>query len=321
MPIARFAAEGALEETAMFMFRRTLAVLAMVFLGTLIVAVEPAGAEPVGTSPGYWLAGADGGVFSFGAPFFGSGSSPPGPCTFSPQPPSTLDGAFGCAAIAATPGGNGYWLLNMSRFPTAFGAAAPPNQVGCTGLNGATGAWTGLASSPTGNGFFMVSSNGAVVGCGDAVPVGGLDSKMLDAPVVGIAATSDGKGYWLVASDGGVFAFGDAGFNGSLGGAHLNAPVVALAATPDGKGYWLVAADGGVFTFGDAAFSGSMGGTALNAPVVGMATTPDGTGYWLAAADGGVFSFGSAPFEGSMAGKPMVAPVVGIASRSGAMSG
>ena len=44
------------------------------------------------------------------------------------------------------------------------------------------------------------------------------------------------------------------------GAIRLNKPIVGMAATPDGKGYWLVASDGGIFTYGDAAFYGSTGG-------------------------------------------------------------
>ena len=294
--------------------RRSLTALALVCAGVVCLAPTRAAAAPAPSvsMPGYWLVGADGGVFAFGVPFYGSGTSAPGACGFSPQPPSTLNAEFGCDAIAATPSGDGYWLLNAYRWATAFGQAGQPDQGGCTGLNGATGSWVGMASSSTGKGFFLASSNGAVVGCGDAVPFVGLTAASLAAPVVGMAATPDGAGYWLVASDGGVFAFGDAAFHGSMGGTHLAAPVVGMAATPDGAGYWLVASDGGVFAFGDAAFHGSMGGTHLAAPVVGMAATPDGAGYWLAAADGGVFSFGSAPFRGSMGATSMRAPVVGI---------
>ena len=203
-------------------------------------------------------------------------------CGFSPQPPSTLNAAFGCDAIASTPSGNGYWLVNVYRLATAFGQAGQPEEIGCTSLNGAMGSWTGIASSPTGNGFFMTSSDGHVLGCGDAGPFVGVTSENLNAPVMGMAATPDGRGYWLVAADGGVFSFGDAAFDGSMGEMRLNSPVVGIARTPDGKGYWLAAADGGVFSFGDASFHGSMGGSYLNAPVVGIAATSDGMGYWLA---------------------------------------
>ncbi len=299
-------------------WRCTVAIVVSSVASVLLIAPLPAGAAP--PPPGYWLGAADGGVFAFHAPFYGSGAlhpGAPGPCSFTPQSPSPLNAALGCDALAATPSGSGYWLLNVSRFPPhPFGQAAQFGGpgTGCTSLNGAQGLWTGLASSTTGAGIWVVSSNGAVAGCGDAVPLGGVTSLALNGPVVGMAATPDGRGYWLVAADGGVFAFGDAVFAGSMGGTRLNAPVVGMAATPDGHGYWLVAADGGVFAFGDAPFDGSMGGIRLNAPVAGMAATPDGHGYWLAAADGGVFSFGSAPFDGSMGGSALAAPVVGIAA-------
>jgi len=60
-------------------------------------------------SPGYWLAGADGGVYSFNAPFYGSGytGSGPGACSFTPQAPSTFNGALGCDAFTSTPTGSG----------------------------------------------------------------------------------------------------------------------------------------------------------------------------------------------------------------------
>ena len=295
--------------------RRSLVALAFACVGVLVLGAAPVNGAVAPATPGYWLAAADGGVFSFGAPFYGSGvRPPPGVCDFSPQSPSDLEGTMGCDAIASTPSGNGYWLLNAFRSATAFGQAGQALQSGCTSLNGATGQWTALASSPTGNGFLVTSTNGGVMGCGDAVSFGGPVTESLNQPIVAIAATPDGKGYWLAAADGGVFSYGDATFYGSMGGVSINAPVVGIAATPDGKGYWLAAADGGVFSFGDAAFYGSMGSVSLNAPVVGIAATPDGKGYWFAASDGGVFSFGDAPFEGSMAGKPLNAPIVGIAT-------
>lgn len=209
--------------------RRMLEVLAFASVGVLVAATTRAGAVPAGPAPGYWLAGADGGVFSFGAPFYGSGATPSAACDFSPQSPSSLNSVLGCDAIASTPSGNGYWLLNAFRSATAFGQAGQALQTGCTSLNGATGLWTGLAASPTGNGFFVASSNGGVEGCGDAVPLGGLTTRTLNAAVVGIATTPDGKGYWLAAADGGVFSFGDAPFEGSMGGTLMNAPVVGIA--------------------------------------------------------------------------------------------
>jgi hypothetical protein len=76
--------------------RRLLTVLTLTVASALWVAPTRAIAAPPRPTPGYWLVGADGGVFSFGAPFYGSGATVPGACRFSPQPPSVLNAAFGC---------------------------------------------------------------------------------------------------------------------------------------------------------------------------------------------------------------------------------
>jgi hypothetical protein len=75
--------------------RRGLVVLAFAFVGVLMSSATGASGATVRPTPGYWLVGADGGVFSFGAPFYGSGATPPGACSFSPQSPSTLNGVLG----------------------------------------------------------------------------------------------------------------------------------------------------------------------------------------------------------------------------------
>jgi len=244
-----------------------------------LLLIGPTTTKAVAASPpmpGYWLAAADGGVFAFNAPFYGSGAlhpGAPGICSFNPQPPSMLAGGLGCSAVAATPSGNGYWILNAYKLAFPFGQSGP--SPACTSLNGAMGRWTGIASSSSGAGYWATSSNGAVLGCGDAPsPFGDLSSLPLNAPIVGMAATPDRKGYWLAAADGGVFSFGDTPFEGSMGGTYLNAAAVAMAATPDGNGYWLATADGGIFSFGSAPFEGSMGGRPMNAAVVGIATYP-----------------------------------------------
>ena len=172
----------------------------------------------------------------------------------------------------------------------------------------------GLASTPDGQGYWLVAADGGVFAFGTAGFHGSMGGQHLAAPIVGIASTPDGHGYWLVASDGGLFAFGDAAFYGSMGGHVLARKVVGLATTADGRGYWEVAADGGLFAFGDADFFGSMGGRPLTKPVVGVAPTRDGHGYWEVASDGGLFAFGDAGFFGSMGGRPLTKPVVAMAS-------
>jgi hypothetical protein len=172
---------------------------------------------------------------------------------------------------------------------------------------------TGLAATSSGNGYWVVSADGAVRGYGDGVALGSA-SGLGAHRAVDVAGTRTGLGYWVATDDGQVKPFGDAGALGSLAGKPLNRPIVGMASTPSGRGYWLVATDGGVFSFGDAAFHGSTGAMHLNSPIVGMTTAPDGGGYWMVAADGGIFSFGSAVFHGSLGGAPLPSPVVAMAT-------
>jgi hypothetical protein len=65
-------------------------------------------AQP-GSSAGSWLVAADGGVFSYGATFFGSAAA--------------LRLAAPISAIAVTPSGGGYWLLGADGGVFAYGSA------------------------------------------------------------------------------------------------------------------------------------------------------------------------------------------------------
>jgi hypothetical protein len=180
-----------------------------------------------------------------------------------------------------------------------------------------------LPPVPAASGYWMVGSNGAVYGFGQAPFLGSMAGHRLSAPVVAMAVTPDHLGYWLFASDGGVFAFGSARFYGSvpqaLGPHHsLRAPIVAVEATPDGHGYRMFAADGGVFDFGDAHYVGSLPGlhTTPNKPIVAAASTPVGQGYWLVGGDGGIYAFPSASFEGSLGDRRLRTQIVDMAPAS-----
>ncbi len=246
---------------------------------------------------GYWLAAADGGIFSYGAARFHGSTG--GKVLNEP-----------IVGIAALADDEGYRLVARDGGVFCFGGASYHGSMGGRHLNDPI---VGIAATPDGGGYWMVASDGGIFSFGDAGYHGSMGGRHLNDPIVGIAATPDGGGYWIVASDGGIFAFGDAGYHGSMGGRHLNDPIVGIAATPDGGGYWMVASDGGIFSFGDAAFHGSMGGRHLNDPIVGMAASAGGGGYWLVASDGGIFAF-SAEFSGSAGAIRLVASVVGAAA-------
>jgi hypothetical protein len=203
------------------------------------------------TTGGYWEVGADGGIFSFDAPFEGSMGGRP---LYAPV-----------VGMAPTADGGGYWLVASDGGIFAFGDAGFYGSMGARHLDAPI---VGMAPTSDGLGYWLVASDGGVFAFGDAQYFGSRGATRLAAPVVGMAAMPQGGGYWLVAADGGVFAFGNAQYFGSRGGHHLSQPVVAIVAGPGSGGYWLLAADGGVFAYGDAAFLGSMGAVRLAAPVV-----------------------------------------------------
>ncbi len=255
---------------------------------------------PLTPGPGYRLVAADGGVFAYKAPFYGSAG---GEHLAAPV-----------VGTADTPDNLGYWLVAADGGIFAYGDAGFYGSMGGQALNAPI---VGMAATADGRGYWLVASDGGVFAFGDARFLGSMGGKPLNAPIVAMAdlgPSAGGSGYWEVASDGGVFAFGAAAFLGSMGGTPLNSPVVGAASDcPSGGvcGYWEVAADGGVFAFG-APFYGSTGSLTLSRPVVGMEPLPGGGGYWLVASDGGVFSFGAANFHGSAANDLLTAPVVAM---------
>ena len=253
-------------------------------------------ALPNSTPQGYWLGAADGGIFSYGVPFFGSQHG-----TALSQP---------IAGMAASPGGGSYNLVGGDGTVFADG----PHASDCTSVSGLNKPVVGIAAAPGGNGCWLASSDGGVFARGSNAPFfGSAGALPLVKPVVGIAPTPNNDGYDLAASDGGIFTYGPgAQFYGSMGGKHLNQPIVGIAVDPVTGGYWEVAKDGGIFAF-NAPFFGSMGGKPLNAPIVGMAAAPGGDGYYLVASDGGIFAFGTgAHFQGSAGSLKLVQPIVGM---------
>ncbi len=229
--------------------------------------------------------------------------------------------------MASIPGGSGYYLVGADGGVFNFGSAPYHGSTYTYGITGLSGSHplnapiVGMASTPHGNGYWLVAADGGVFNFGSAKFYGstytygitGLSGKRpLNAPIVAMVPTPDGKGYWLVAKDGGVFDFGDAKFYGSVytygitgltGSKPLAAPIVGAAASPSGGGYYLVAADGGVFDFGNAKFDGSAysigytglgGSNPLPSPVASIAPNPNGNGYWAITQGGNVFAFGGA---------------------------
>ncbi len=230
-------------------------------------------ATPSGT--GYWLVGADGGVFSSGdAAFFGSTGA--------------LNLNQPIVGMAVTPSGGGYWLVGRDGGIFAFGDAGFYGSTGALRLNQPIVA---MAATTTGKGYWLAAADGGIFAFGDATFSGSTGATKLNQPIVGLAVAPGSAGYWLVARDGGIFAFGRVAFYGSTGAMKLNQPIVGMASTTNGDGYWLAAADGGLFAFGTAPFHGSGGGSCLGAPVIGIAASRGALGYWMATSGGLVLAF------------------------------
>ncbi len=238
---------------------------------------------------GYWLAQAQGGVFSYGdARFYGS------------LPGEGLTPAAPITAMAAAPGG-GYWLVGADGGVFSFGKARFYGSLPAERITPA-GSIVGITATPDGGGYWLVGADGGVFTFGDAAYVGSGNNGV---PRVALLGTGDGHGYLLPSSTGQAPAvYGDASsaFSGEAGSGPmpLDALVTAAAMAPRATGYWLAGADGGVFTFGSATFDGSLPSSGITpaAPITAMAAAPGG-GYWLLGSDGGVFAFGNAHFYGS----------------------
>ncbi|HVX21419.1 MAG TPA: hypothetical protein VHB02_08725 [Acidimicrobiales bacterium] len=149
------------------------------------LAAPLAGMAPAPDGDGYWLLGADGGVFTYGnAGFFGSEAA------------SGVQVPF--VGMAATPDGNGYWLV------TTYGGVFPFGDAGQYGQAGSLDApVVGMAATPDGNGYWLVAADGGVFSFGDAPFLGSLGGTPpgSSTPVVAVAADPVGAGYWLTTTD------------------------------------------------------------------------------------------------------------------------
>ena len=182
--------------------------------------------------------------------------------------PATSTSTKPIVGMAATPDGNGYWLVASDGGVFAFGDARFYGSTGSLHLNKPI---VGMAAAPDGGGYWLVASDGGVFAFGSA-RVPRLDRQPPPQPAGGGDGVHLGRGRLLA---------------GGVRRRHLRLrrrPVPRLdrqpppqqahrgdVVHPDGNGYWLVASDGGIFSFGDARFHGSTGSLRLNKPVVGMA--------------------------------------------------
>ncbi len=203
-------------------------------LASVTAAAAPADGRPLSlhlvvgaasdlTTDGYWVVASNGGVFSFGAPFFGSAGA--------------LPLVRPVVGMAATPDGGGYWLVASDGGIFSFGDAR---------FHGSTGAITlhapvvGMQGHP-GGGYWLVARDGGIFSFG--APFEGSAAGTLGRGAVGLSVSLTG-GYRVVSSDGSLSAFGGAPLLGSVHVPPLVGETVAVDPGHDG---------------GNAAASGSIG--------------------------------------------------------------
>jgi hypothetical protein len=131
---------------------------------------------------GYWLVASDGGVFAFGdARFFGSTGG--------------LRLARPVVGMAATPSGHGYWLVASDGGVFSFGDArffgSASTQILYCPLRGCpdSGSVVGIAPTPSGHGYWLATSTGAVFAFGDTPSVAACVEGCGPNGVVAIART------------------------------------------------------------------------------------------------------------------------------------
>lgn len=237
---------------------------------------------------------------------------------------AALSSDNGIVDVAVRPGG-GVWSLGRSG--EVYSETAPI-YIDCNVTVNRPGAIPGrrpamddgedatsISATNSGEGYWIFTSYGRVIACGDAEHYGDMGAVDLNQPVIDSATTPTGRGYYMVGADGGIFTFGDAVYRGSvpeiLPGVQLSGPIVAITTTESNRGYRMVAADGGMFNFGDAQFFGSvpdvLPGVSLAAPIVEMVASE--RGYLIVGADGGIFNFGESLFLGSLGATQIPRPI------------
>jgi hypothetical protein len=190
---------------------------------------------------GYWIVTSNGTVYAFGNAINHGDVMTYGITGLTGSHPLNAP----VTGIAVDSAGTGYWLVGADGGVFNFGSAKFFGNTYTLGLTGLTGSRplnasiAGIASTPSGKGYWLVGKDGGVFNFGNAGYLGstytlgltGLTgSHPLNKPVVGIASVSDVNGHqgiYLWAADGGVFNLGVATYQGSDASLSLNKPIVS----------------------------------------------------------------------------------------------
>ena len=202
---------------------------------------------------------------------------------------------------SAPPEAHGFWTVTGNGSVLNAGAAGHAGDLGSIFNKGGV---AGIASTPEGDGYWLVKQAGKIQIFGDALRRGSFQGAGL---VVDIVSAPQGQGYWIVAKAGRVEAFGSADHYGNE---TSDAEITAMASTPTGDGYWLVSKQGRVFPFGDAKKLGQL--TTDPSNIVDVESHSASQGFWLVSRGGRVTAFGGAQFFGDARARDLKNPIVSI---------
>jgi hypothetical protein len=192
-------------------------------------------AAPTPEGDGYWEVTTDGNVFSYGSAgaFGGLGGIPLSAPVFAIAPTKSGNGyllaardggvfAFGDATFRGSVGarhlsqpivgmtfvpGEGYRLVGRDGGIFSFGTVSFAGSL--PGRHVRVSKVVGMASTPSGDGYWIARSSGQVYAFGDAQRFGGVRPPACD-PITAIISNPDAQGYRLVTDSGRTTAFGDA---------------------------------------------------------------------------------------------------------------
>ena len=241
--------------------------------------------------------------------------------------------------MAAHPSGEGYWLLDNTGRVYNYGEAElhygvhpgfrsvyPPYNTLPSNLYYIVLPWTGMlfggltvtamsiAATHTGNGYWVLFSDGSVRAFGDAaingtyfwrVPLTSTTTRMIN--------TSSSFIFYYA-----TYAENPYGFRKSANFSHYDNTLrgTAIASHPTKKGFWVTDGSGQIFSYGEAQNYGGLVNRTYNATQAGLVgsgnsfrlgledwphgltPTKTGNGYWIAFASGRIAAFGDAVKQG-----------------------
>lgn len=212
------------------------------------------------TGQGFWLLQTNGAVHSYGD------------ATVFADPTGWND----FISIASTNTGAGFYLLRRNGNVYAYGDAVFSGNAVPTGATTDSAAFTGtgIATSPTDDGYWITDGNGEVQAFGGLTDHGGIapfrDGLLPTEWVRSIKAARDGSGYYLLGGSGNVYPKGGAPDYGSpiypeqptdnmVVYEEFRKITWAMAPTADGLGYYILQANGHILGMGDYQYFGEPG--------------------------------------------------------------